>query len=231
MILSILNSLFRAFFSLLLITPLTYFINTNQVGTVSYNNSALPLLAEHQISLGDRYPVPSVNQVFKDNILLTLHYLDNTVPSSDKVDWSQVEQQPFHYQFTLNSGQVFAFHNDVLPEYQNEVIKTTNANFNYQQGFKSDGYLYGDGVCHLASLMDWVATDANLQVYAPTNHDFAVIPEISKQYGVSIYYSPGMSETNEKNNLYIKNDQNYPITFVFDYSNDQLKVSVVKDVS
>lgn len=225
------NTIWGSLFSLLLVSPLTYFYPAGQAGPLSYTVLSRPVLAEHQISLDDRYPNASVNQVFKDNILLTLHYLNGSVSVSDKPDWNQVLKQPVHYQFTLNPQQVFAFHDDILPEYQGSVEKTTNATFNYQQGFKSDGYLYGDGVCHIASLMDWVAQDANLEVNAPTNHNFAVIPEIDKKYGVAIYYAPGYEHTDEENNLYIKNTKNYPVNFVFDYSNDELKLSLIKEVN
>lgn len=167
------------------------------------------VLAEHRISLEDRYPNPFVNKVFKDNISLTVKDM-----GSD---------------FTLEPGQTFAFHDDILPEYQGKVVKTTNAHFNFSEGFESDGYLAGDGVCHLASLMNWVAKDAHLDSLAPTNHNFANIPEINKKYGVAIYTAPGKSYSNERENLYITNNLDKPVEFKFTSDGDNLDLSILED--
>lgn len=71
------------------------------------------------------------------------------------------------------------------------------------EGLISDGYLTGDCVCHLASLIYWAARDAGLTALAPTNHDFTTIPEVPKEYGVSIYFTPGAREANaQKKSLY-----------------------------
>src|ERR1035437_7392162 len=108
------------------------------------------LLSSHEISLDDRYPVKSVSDVFKHNILLYLAYLRGIVNSGKNINWDIVKA-PFHYQFRLEPNKTFAFHDDVLDKYKDMVIKTTSAHFNSQEGFKTDGYLFGDGVCHLAS--------------------------------------------------------------------------------
>src|SRR5258706_9320248 len=160
------------------------------------------VLAERSFSLANRYPVQSVSDVFRDNILLTLAYMDGKVPTRGQIDWATVEK-PQTYSLTLQPGQVFAFHSDVLPEYQGKITKTTNAHFNWDDGFKSDGWLTGDGVCHLASFMYWVARDAGLTAVAPTRHDFANIPEVPKEYGVAIYQNPATKGSNEAQNLYI----------------------------
>lgn len=160
--------------------------------------------AERHISLADRYPVPSVSDVFKFNIL---HTLDRMNPE---------------HSFTLQPGQVFAFHDDILPEYTHDVAVTTNSHFNWADGFKSDGWLIGDGVCHLASLMYWAALDAGLTALAPTNHNFADIPDVPKQYGVSIFaYNPNQ-------NLYITNSFDSPIQFAFSLHNDELDLKVIR---
>lgn len=184
-------------------------------------------LADRQISLQKRYNNSFVNDVFKDNILLTLSYLSGKTNKSTTVNWTEVTK-PFTYQLTLNPDEVFAFHDDVLPQYEGKVKYSTNAHFNYQEGFKSDGYLMGDGVCHLASLINWVAQDADLEVVSPTNHDFAVIPEIPKEYGTSIYNSIGQESANALQNLYVKNNKSVPVTFVFNYDNENLRLSVIE---
>ncbi len=185
------------------------------------------VLSTHQMSLTDRYQVPSVNDVFKDNILLNIAYMNGRVASPRDINWNSLNK-PFQTHFILQPGEMFAFHDDVLPQFEGKVTKTTKAHFNAQEGFKSDGYLFGDGVCHLASLIGWAARDAQLDVVAPTNHDFMTIPEIPSKYGVSIYAASGESSVSEQQNLYIKNNFKKPIAFVFDYKNEQLKVSVLR---
>lgn len=186
------------------------------------------VIASHEISLEKRYEVKSVSDVFKDNILLNLAYLDGKVKDGKDINWDELKK-PFHYKFRLDPDKTFAFHDDLLGDYKNKVEKTTNAHFNSQEGFKTDGYLFGDGVCHLASLIYWVAKDANLDSNAPTNHDFMAIPEIDKQYGVSIYSNPFSKGSNAQQNLYVTNNKGKPITFKFDYEQDKLKVSVVEN--
>lgn len=185
------------------------------------------LLAKHEISLQGRYNNTFVNDVFKDNILLTLAYTTGKVTNDNSINWEEV-RKPFHFELVLSPQQIFAFHQDVFPEYKSKITYTTNAHFNYQEGFKSDGYLMGDGVCHLASLINWVARDAKLDVVSPTNHNFADIPEIPKEYGTSIYSMPGQKEANAVQNLYIKNNRQRSVSLVFDYKNDRLSLSVME---
>jgi hypothetical protein len=186
------------------------------------------LLASHVMPLNDRYPVQSVSDVFRDNILLTLHYMSGQVSKPSQINWDEI-RKPYIYEFVLKPGEVFAFHDDVLPSYQGKVVMTTKSHYNAQEGFLSDGYLFGDGVCHFASLMNWVASDAGLQVEAPTNHNFANIPDVPMTHGTAIYSSPGQSSVNELQNLYITNTSDKDVKFVFEYGVDQkLKLSVYK---
>lgn len=150
------------------------------------------------------------------------------IVKDSKVNWNEVEK-PFHYEFKLDKNQVFAFHDDVLPQYKDEVVKTTNAHFNSIEGFKSDGWLVGDGVCHLASLINWAARAAGLDVLSPTNHDFAKINEVPREFGVAIYDVPGQTYSNEMQNLYVKNNKNKEISIAFDYNGTDLKVSVLEN--
>lgn len=182
-------------------------------------------MASHEMSLEDRYNNTYVNEVFKDNILLTLRYLEGSVTEADKISWEKVKK-PFKYEFGLKPDEQFVFHNTTLPEYTGKIVKTTNAHFNYQDGFRSDGYLFGDGVCHLASLIYWVAKDAGLEAVAPTNHNFANVPEVPKEYGVSISFRPNEAHRSALQNLYITNNKEVPISFVFEYDGENLKVAV-----
>lgn len=182
------------------------------------------ILAAKQYSLSDRYNNTYVNDVFADNILLTLAYMQGIVKSGQKIDWDQVRSQS-EFEFTLNPGQTFAFHDRIAPQYQATVTKTTNAHFNLTEGFKSDGWLVGDGVCHLASFMNVVATDAGLKVDAPTRHDFAAIPDVSREFGTSIYYTQeGGNSTRQ--NLYVTNTTQTTIVFAFHHKQDKLDITV-----
>jgi hypothetical protein len=184
-------------------------------------------LSSHTISLENRYPVQSVSQVFKDNILLNMAYMRGYVRNGSVVDWNYV-REPFIYQFILKPGETFAFHDTVFTAYQNQIVKTSGAHFNAQEGFLSDGYLYGDGVCHLASLISWSAKDAGLTVLAPTNHNFANIPEVPKEQGVSIYSSPYELNTSATQNLYITNNRSNNVVFVFKYDGTNLSTDVME---
>ena len=179
------------------------------------------LLSTHTMSLADRYPVPSVNTVFKNNILLTVAYLSGAVKNPSQINWNTVTA-PSEYVLTLQPGEVFAFDDSVLPEFAGKHIVTTNAHFSSGEGFLYDGDLYGDGVCHFATLINWAATDAGLKVVAPTRHDFARIPDIDPKYGTAIY--AGAPEQN----LYVENTFDKPIKMVFTYANNNLTVSVYK---
>lgn len=185
-------------------------------------------LATHTISLENRYPVQSVSDIFRDNILLNLKYLNGDVKGAKDINWDEVKK-PATIQFKLNPGETFAYHDDVLPEFKGKVVKTTQAHFNAAEGFKSDGYLFGDGVCHLASLMYLVAKDAGLDAYAPTNHDFMAIPEIDKKYGVAVYTNPYSKGSNAQQNLYITNNKDKAVTFKFEYKDNKLTETILED--
>ncbi len=191
---------------------------------------AEPKLAQHSMSLQNRYPENrSVNEVFKDNILLTIAYMDRKITDPKAIDWYELNK-PFTSEVVLQPNEVFVFHDDVLPMYKEKTFKTTNAHFNFQEGFKFSGALFGDGVCHLASLMYWVAKDGGLDANAPVNHDFRNIPEVAKEYGVSIYSMPGQTGTNAQQNLYITNTLRKPVVFRFVYDGKNLTVSLLPKI-
>ncbi len=223
---------------LLIIIPLALLLGTVQAQAYTRDTAVkapvteavkpnMQLLGQEKMSLAHRYAVQSVSDVFKDNILLTLGYLSGSVKNAQDINWETLHKDT-SYTMTLKPGEVFAFHDDVLPQYAGKKVVSTNAHFDASQGFKTDGLYYGDGVCHFASLINWAARDAGLTVNAPTNHDFAVIPEISREYGTAIYYSPGESSINQQQNLYVENTLDKPVTFVFSYAGDELMVSVYK---
>jgi len=185
-------------------------IMASKAAAADYLLGTSSVRTERTFSLTDRYPDAWVNDVFRYNILHTLDLMNSK-----------------SYSFTLNPGQVFAFHEDVLPQFEGKVTATMHAHFNYTDGFKSDGYLTGDGVCHLASFIYWVAKDAGLAALAPTNHNFAHIPEVPEEYGVSIFFLPGAHDSNAQHNLYITNTFDKPVQFAFAYDGTRLSVKVI----
>jgi len=188
------------------------------------------IIATREFSLENRYRAPSVNEVFKKNILLNIAYMRGSVEKKSDINWNNIEQ-PFHYEFILKPNETFAYHDDVLQEYSDSVVKTTESHFGPREGFVSDGYLFGDGVCHLASLINWVAQDAALQVKVTKNHNFAAIPDVPQKYGVSIYTNEGVKGSGSRNNLYITNNKEHDVRFHFEYdANQELKVYVTEAV-
>lgn len=183
------------------------------------------LLAKQQMSLEKRYGNKVTNDVFKDNILLTLSYMSGRVHNASEINWNKVRESS-RYELVLQPGDVFAFHDDVLAEYKGKSIVTTRARFGAEQGFRSSGYLYGDGVCHLASLITWTARDAGLKVVALTNHNFANIPEIPREQGTSIVTTGTPSLNAQRQNLYVENTFDKPVKIVFTYAENDLAVAI-----
>jgi len=183
------------------------------------------VLSEKEFSLENRYAVKSVNEVMKKNILLNLAYLNGTVTKKADIDWNQVTS-PFHFEKTLEVGETFAYHTTVRKEYTDKVAFTTKSNFNAADGYLSDGYLFGDGVCHIASLINWAALEAGLETVVPKDHrSVGPIPDVPDDYGVSIYKNGNIGANN---NLYITNTKDRPVTIHFEYDGTDIKVYVTK---
>lgn len=185
------------------------------------------VLATHTISLEKRAYNSYVNDVFKKNMLRAVYLMNGDTPEMVTKN-ETYSSDSFHKEIALKSHETFSFHENVLPEFSGKIAKTSNSHFSGDQGFLSDGYLMGNGVCHLASLMYWVAKDAGLTALAPTNHDFAAIPEIDPIYGVAIYYMPDGGRGSASQNLYITNNLEETIYFVFDFNGKDLTFSVTK---
>jgi len=197
----------------------------NSVGALPQTQTH-ELIASREINMNLRYPNSVVNDVFAKNILLAVDYIRND-SNEDKVSIENASK-PFTYTFELKPNETFVFHDKVLAEYKNKnIVKSTYSSFGYEDGYLTSGLLYGDGVCHLASLMKWVASDAGLEVNAPTNHDFRAIPEIPREYGVSIYYDPSDYARSAYQNLYITNNKDTSVYFVFIYDGTVLKTNVL----
>jgi len=83
--------------------------------SLSDTNYSTVSLSRKSFSLNTRYNSEFVNGVFKDNILLTLKYLDGKVKNKSEINWNDI-QKPRSYQFTLKPGESFAFHDQILLE-------------------------------------------------------------------------------------------------------------------
>ena len=150
------------------------------------------VLSSEIMDLNNRYSVASISNGFKENILIALKYLG--------------------LEIRLKPNEVFAFHDKgILPEFKESEIITQESDFTTNYGYKVVAGLGGNGVCHLASFMNWVASEAGLEVVAPTNHNFATIPGIDKKYGTSI----STRNSPERQNLYIRNNFDFPVEFRF----------------
>lgn len=182
------------------------------------------ILAEHELDLTNRLlaspqggPVEYGSQVFADNILLSLHYLKGDV--EQPLDWNKI-REPFEVSFTLEPGEVFAFHSNSLPEFEPSV--TMNSRFFMEEGYKSLAGLGGNGVCHLASLLNWTASNAGLEVTALANHSFAPVPGVPKEFGTSI------RSQSPNQNLYIKNGFEVPVEFEFGADSQYVVLTIGK---
>ena len=188
------------------------------------------VLAEKSFNLTNRQPDSWVNEVFADNIVLTLRYLASQGdplqgrPANEQ-NFKKVRES-FETSFTLKPGETFAFQDAALPQFDGKVVKTTNGRFNYDQGYRSSGWLMGDGVCHLASFINQTAREAGLEVVAPARHDFAAIADIPREFGTSIYHMPGHSSANAQQNLYVTNNLNKDIAFMFKVNSDKITLTI-----
>lgn len=166
------------------------------------------ILVEHRMDLSNRNEIPHTNEIFGYNILLAIHY--------------------FNYSFTLEPGEVFAFHENVTPEFSGQPLKTGWTSYTAAEGYKTVGGLPGNGVCHLASLMNWAAQDAGLEVVAKVNHNFFLVPGVPKEFGTSIKYMPNGGGNTQNQNLYIKNNFDYPVKFDFSGDDKVVKLAIIK---
>lgn len=188
------------------------------------SHAPVQTISSRIMGMTNRHPVPAANEVYKDNILLTISYLVGETKQGTEIDWDAVRRLGTR-RFIVPTGRTFAFHDSVLPQYANRLAGSTNAHFGGHEGFKSDGYLMGTGVCHLASLIGWAAKDAKLDVVAPTNHDFAAIPDIPREHGVAIYSIPN-SAAGAAQNLYVTNTLGHDVVFELHYDGLALSATV-----
>lgn len=199
-------------------------INTPIDNFAQNTQSSGIVLARQELDLNNRYPVNSVNEVFSDNIILYLHYMNGSVTSvldTEKstanrriIDWEKA-RKPLAFSLTLSPNEVFVFHPDVLKEFDEKNLTIVDTSFGSTDGYRFIAGLWGNGVCHIASLINWVSKEAGLTVTSKVNHDFAVINGIEKKFGTAIYYLEGSNWSNQAQNLYIENPYSFPVTLNF----------------
>lgn len=153
-----------------------------------------------------------------DNMLLALRHL-NGERVALPVDWEAV-RQPFEVSFVLQPGQTFSFHPNVLPEFSSPDV-VLDLNFSSSRGYKTVGYLDGSGVCHLATLINWVASEAGLETRAPTRHIGGPVHDIPSEYDTAILTSQ------PEQNLYLRNTLSFPVEFVFEANSEEITLSIV----
>ncbi len=187
--------------------------------TMQIVQSQQKALASHDLDLTQREADPGINQGFADNILLALHYLKGDVGTLP-IDWNKIRESAT-IEFTLQPGEVFAFHDNVLAQFTNPKV-TLNSKFITTEGYLAVAGLGGNGVCHLASLINWVAKDAGLETTVKANHDFAPVVGVPREYGVSIM------STSPEQNLYIRNDQAFPVVFRFIIDQQNIKLTIIQ---
>lgn len=187
------------------------------------------ILGKEILDLTKRSQNLEVNEIFRDNILLILHYLKGDeksfVDHDGKTEWEKI-RAPFEIEFRLKPGETFTFHDKLLAEFEGKVTKTILVKYEAREGFKAVDGLYGNGVCHLATLMNWVATEARLESVALVNHDFFPVPETPQKYGVAIYYT-GEDEA-RRQNLYITNNFEFPVIFKFLVDSEKVQLKILK---
>ena len=166
------------------------------------------VLAEHFMDLNTRAVGEHVNEVFKFNILLAV--------------------EKFGYSFTLEPGEGFAFHENMALEFTDLPMKTGFTSYEAKEGYQTVLGLPGNGVCHLATLMNWVASDAGLEVTARVSHNFAPVPEIPKEYGTSIRYMTDGSRNTQNQNLYIVNNFDSPVKFAFETDENEVNLRILE---
>jgi len=177
------------------------------------------ILAEHTLNLEERLPDSEFgNEVFKYNILLALKYIEGD-PDLGEPFIAEVELQP---------GEIFAFQENLLPEFENKTVKTGWTKYIAQEGYKPLSGLYGNGVCHLASLINWTASDAGLKVTALANHNFWPVPGVPKEYGTSIRYLADGGWKTKNQNLYLENPFDYSVKLIFKASDEEVDLKVVR---
>lgn len=220
----------------LMITPAPP-VNEAGISAVPREHFNLPrkeVLGQKFLDLSNRYSDTFVNEVFSDNIILNLHYIKGNIDSIKAidnssnfviVDWEKA-RAPFSFSFEIAPGQTFAYHDSLLPQFKDRDVKIGGSHYSIAEGYKSDGYLAGDGVCHLASLFNWVAREAGLDVLTKVNHDFATIADVPKEYGVSIYSIPNSGYTSEAQNLYITNSFSFPVIFTVEVKNRLVGITI-----
>jgi|GEM_PF-3281540 len=194
-------------------------------------------IALKRMDLNKRNVSSMVSEIFRDNILLNLHYIKGDVDkytdfekstSYQKIiKWEKIGE-PFEFSFTLKPDELFAFHDEMLPEFkERKSVKTGWTQFSVEDGYKVLDGLPGNGVCHLATIFNWVSSEAGLFVKAPTSHDFYPVPEIPREFGTSIVYIPG-AYTTQLQNLYVVNNFTYPVTYEIKADKNAVEIKVVR---
>lgn len=204
----------------------TTILTLSSLGSTLFGQPGNTVTALHTLEFN-----PMIDRASADNILLNLRFIqgdEETLNQRGQTQFWEAVRKPNAFSINLQPGEVFAFHTEILPRFKNDGVKTpaVETHFSAADGYKFSGALYGNGVCFLASLINWVVADAGLEVTAETNHDFYPVPGVPREYGTSIFYAEGETYS-QKQNLYVKNSLEVPVELVFESEADWVAVSVV----
>lgn len=178
------------------------------------------VLAEGILDLNNRSSNHFLNEIYKYNILLALWRL----PLNDLRSFKENNLRVF----VLEPNAVFAFHEILLDEFKNRKVISLGSRFAANEGFKSSGVLVGDGVCHLASFINWIGQKAGLSAKAPVSHNFQAISGVPKEYWVSIKYDP-FNSNSSRQNLYLSNNFPFAVKFQFLIKEDgKIELKIIK---
>lgn len=192
------------------------------LGALSKNQVVLSerALIFDEFNLGDY-----ADGILSFNILRYFHFLKG---DAEEFVGNEV-REPFEGRLVLNPGEVFAYHPEVLDEYQDAVAITPETDLSLADGYKALEGLSANGVCYSASLFNWVASEAGLEVVAKVNHDFFPVPGVPREYGTSIYHLAG-SHSSRLQNLYIRNSYEFPVEFCYFASDRGVVLMVLASV-
>lgn len=202
-------------------------INSIPTGGVLAWEDSKTIVSEHSIDLENK-----MDRASADNILLALRYINgdtDVLEHKNKPDfWEKVRQENI-FVVILQPGEVFAFHSEILPEFEGKIVimPAVETSFSSRDGYKLSGNLVGNGVCFLASLINQTASDAGLTVTALVNHNFFPVPDVPREYGTSIFYQKNAGFS-QKQNLYVENNQEDTVELVFRADENRITVSIVK---
>lgn len=153
------------------------------------------LLTTRMMSLGNRHLSSEINAIWAKNILLAVSRIS-------PLDAGRLKEDPTF----LGSIQM-------VPDAEFSFVKEAGPTLTEKDGFLSDGILPGNGVCHLASLINWALEDASISGIEINN----VVPHSAPIPGIPNNRAVSILSADPKQDLVIKNKGKVTLELVFRY--------------